>query len=235
LARGRFSQHVRSNLVGYLALFVALGGTAWATNGPLQGRNTVGSADILNGEVKAPDIGNNAVSAPEIKNASSGSDAVDADLLDGFDSDDFAPAADVHVADRVKIDDPTAGDAAGATTPLFTSGSVSLLGECFDNFSIGNDDVATVRVLVTGTGNASLSLIQTNDPPFVANLATFGGGTELVSNGQPNASGTSRVRSAYFILVAPDGQVVSGSVSAEINDNDGGSTSDCAFAATAVG
>src|SRR5687767_14436093 len=111
---GTISAHIRRNVVGYLALFVALGGTAWATNGPLQGRNTVGSADILNGEVKAPDIGPSSVASADIKDAPSGSDAVDADLLDGFDSGDFAPAADVTVADRVKIDDPTPGDLGGA-------------------------------------------------------------------------------------------------------------------------
>ena len=44
--------HLRSNIVGYLALFVALSGTAVA----LPATNTVFSDDIVNGEVKSKDI-----------------------------------------------------------------------------------------------------------------------------------------------------------------------------------
>jgi formylglycine-generating enzyme required for sulfatase activity len=49
---GRISAHIRSNVVNYLALFFALGGTAYA----LDGSNTVFSDDIVDGEVKAEDI-----------------------------------------------------------------------------------------------------------------------------------------------------------------------------------
>ena len=44
--------HLRSNVVGYLALFVALSGTAVA----LPATNTVFSDDIVNGEVQSKDI-----------------------------------------------------------------------------------------------------------------------------------------------------------------------------------
>ena len=44
--------HLRSNVVGYLALFVALSGTAVA----LPATNTVFSDDIVNGQVKSKDI-----------------------------------------------------------------------------------------------------------------------------------------------------------------------------------
>ena len=44
--------HLRSNVVGYLALFVALSGTAVA----LPATNTVFSDDIVNGEVTTRDI-----------------------------------------------------------------------------------------------------------------------------------------------------------------------------------
>ncbi len=43
----QIGMHIRNNLIGYLALFVALGGTAWAA-GPLAGRNTVNSAALIN-------------------------------------------------------------------------------------------------------------------------------------------------------------------------------------------
>ena len=53
---GRLGSHIRNNVVGYVALFVALSGTAVAVDGSLPGQNTVGSADIIDGEVTAADI-----------------------------------------------------------------------------------------------------------------------------------------------------------------------------------
>ena len=38
-----------------------------------------------------------------------------------------------------------------------------------------------------------------------------------------------------LLVIAPDGQAVSVDASAEVNDTDGGATTDCAFGATAVG
>ena len=52
----RISGHIRSNLIGYVALFVALSGTAYAIDGPLPGEDQVGSADIINNEVQSADI-----------------------------------------------------------------------------------------------------------------------------------------------------------------------------------
>ena len=43
----RVRNHLRSNAIGYVALFVALSGTAYAAN-------TISSTDIINGEVKSP-------------------------------------------------------------------------------------------------------------------------------------------------------------------------------------
>jgi len=46
-----------ANVVSTLGLFLVLtGGTAMAVNGSLPGQNTVGSADIINGEVKTTDL-----------------------------------------------------------------------------------------------------------------------------------------------------------------------------------
>src|SRR5687768_17312724 len=46
-------RHIRSHAIAYVALFVALGGTAVA----LPGANTVNSGDIINGQVKPQDAG----------------------------------------------------------------------------------------------------------------------------------------------------------------------------------
>ena len=62
----RIAQHIRSNVFGLIAVFIALGGTALAVDGPLPGQNQVGSEDVINAEVKAADLGNNSVRSPEV-------------------------------------------------------------------------------------------------------------------------------------------------------------------------
>ncbi len=57
--------HLRSNIVGYVSLFVALTmGSAYA----LDGSNTVFSDDIVNGEVKSVDVLNNAIRSEDVRN-----------------------------------------------------------------------------------------------------------------------------------------------------------------------
>jgi hypothetical protein len=62
----RLSDHIRSNVWGIAAMFVALTGTAYAVDGPLAGQNQVGSEDIINGEVKNNDLSANAVATGKI-------------------------------------------------------------------------------------------------------------------------------------------------------------------------
>ena len=77
----RIGNHLRSNMLGLVAIFIALGGTAYAVNGALPGRNTVGSADIINGQVKGHDIHNGAVKGHDIhKGAVRSSDVRNNDL-----------------------------------------------------------------------------------------------------------------------------------------------------------
>ncbi len=63
----RIGNHVRSNVVGYIAIFLfATSGTAIA----LDGSNTVFSDDIVDGQVRSLDIGNNQVRAADVKDES---------------------------------------------------------------------------------------------------------------------------------------------------------------------
>jgi hypothetical protein len=65
----RIRSHIRSNVVGYVALFFALsGGVAFATHPG--GANTINSADIINGEVKNNDLGENSVGSGKIADQS---------------------------------------------------------------------------------------------------------------------------------------------------------------------
>jgi hypothetical protein len=67
---GRISHHIRSNVYGLVAIFIALGGTAYAIDGPLAGQNTVGSSDIINGEVFGADIRANQVASSDVRDDS---------------------------------------------------------------------------------------------------------------------------------------------------------------------
>jgi formylglycine-generating enzyme required for sulfatase activity len=63
--RRRITEHVRTNVVGYVALFFALsGGAAWATHPG--GADTISSADIINNEVDEQDLKDGAVSTDEL-------------------------------------------------------------------------------------------------------------------------------------------------------------------------
>ncbi|MGI9020126.1 MAG: hypothetical protein ACR2G3_05395 [Solirubrobacterales bacterium] len=61
-ARARLSTHIRANVVGYAAVFVALGGTAVAGTA-----NSIVSGDIVNGEVKQQDVGPEAIASNEVE------------------------------------------------------------------------------------------------------------------------------------------------------------------------
>jgi hypothetical protein len=77
-------EHIRHNLVGYIALFLVLGGTAVA----LPGRNKVDSGDIKRNAVRASDIARNAVTPSKIAPRSVDSLRVIDDSLGGADIDE---------------------------------------------------------------------------------------------------------------------------------------------------
>ena len=58
--------HLRSNVVGYVAVFIALSGTAYAVDGPLAGQDQVGSDDIINGEVRENDLHSDSVKSGKV-------------------------------------------------------------------------------------------------------------------------------------------------------------------------
>jgi hypothetical protein len=62
----RIRSHIRHNIIGYVALFFALCGVAYANDGPLAGQNTVGSADIINNEVYNQDLQANSVGTGKV-------------------------------------------------------------------------------------------------------------------------------------------------------------------------
>jgi hypothetical protein len=94
----RFGNHLRGNLVGYVALFVALSGTALA----LPGKGSVKSNDIARGAVKGKALADGAVGKVKIRPGAVGSAAID---------DGSVVAADL--ADSAVIGPKIADDAVG--------------------------------------------------------------------------------------------------------------------------
>lgn len=82
----RASQHIRGNIVGYVALFFALSASAYA----LPGTNTVDSGDIINGQVKSPDIGAGQVGRADLGTDSVNSAKVAANSLTGQDINELS-------------------------------------------------------------------------------------------------------------------------------------------------
>ena len=87
--RGRVSGHIRSNLVGYIALFVALSGTAVAAGiqkGTVTSRairdNSVKGVDIRANTIEAGDIGNGAITGLQIADNTLTGDQIDENTLD---------------------------------------------------------------------------------------------------------------------------------------------------------
>jgi hypothetical protein len=116
----RIRQHIRNNVVGYIALFlVVTGGTAQA----LTGSNTVFTDDIVNKEVKTADLGYGAVIANRLAPNSVRSGRVVDESLTGADiggltgndvAVDSLTGANVDESTLGQV--PQAGDAANANS-----------------------------------------------------------------------------------------------------------------------
>jgi hypothetical protein len=88
--------HIRSNVIGYVALFVALSGVAYAANAVP--KNSVSSSSIKKGAVKGSDVANEALTGTDV-NESTLSEVPVAGMLDGLDSNAFVQDGDTAGGD----------------------------------------------------------------------------------------------------------------------------------------
>ena len=93
---GPLHRHIRSNVVGYVALFVALSGVAYAANNAP--KNSVTSSSIKKGAVKSSDVANEALTGTDVSEATLGQ-VPNAGALDSLDSAAFVQDTDVAGGD----------------------------------------------------------------------------------------------------------------------------------------
>ena len=144
----RIAQHIRSNVYGLIAVFIALGGTALAVDGPLPGQNQVGSEDIINGEVKRDDIAGDAVRTGKVLN----------ETLLGEDI-----AIDAIGASEIQTD--AIGGAELGPDAVRGSNVVpnSLFGSDIADGSVTGDDVATNSLTGADIDETTLTALDGND------------------------------------------------------------------------
>jgi hypothetical protein len=81
----RISQTMRGNILGLIAIFIALGGVAWAATAP---KNSVVSKSIRNGQVKAVDVAADSLGGGQVNEA-----ALDSSVLQRRVTADCDPGA----------------------------------------------------------------------------------------------------------------------------------------------
>ncbi len=136
----RLLSHARHNVIAYLALFIALGGTAMAAKPMLTGGDiqdgTINSADLRDRDsttypgpsISGIDVEANSLTGAEIDESTLGKVA-DSDKLDGKDSADFLGAT-AKAADADKLDgiDSTGLKSDGCPTGYVWDGAI-----CWEN------------------------------------------------------------------------------------------------------
>ncbi|MGI9019210.1 MAG: hypothetical protein ACR2G3_00680 [Solirubrobacterales bacterium] len=123
--------HLRSNVYGLIAIFIAVGGTAYAADGPLPGQNQVGSADIINGEVKPADLDSDAVRTGKVL-------------------DNTLTSADI-------ADDTTAGALTGTDIASETITALDIADDAVGKSEIGTGAVGQDEIASSGVGGAEIA------------------------------------------------------------------------------
>ena len=179
----RIRGHLRSNIYGLIAVFIALGGTAVA----LPGRNTVDSGDIRNAQVKSVDVAQNTLTGGDIKEATLSGFAVAGHTHDSIyaplgHNHDSAYAALAHDHDAAYVNE---GQADGVTQEMVADTERSV------SFQLGSfhrcDTVATAPGyldFVSGGADTApdFSLIDAEGGPVAVVWDDTGGSSDVGSD-----------------------------------------------------
>jgi hypothetical protein len=188
----RTGNFLRSNAVGFLALFVALGGVAWAATAP---RNSVVSKSIRDGQVKSVDVAADAIDGSKVADgALDGQDlnlaevVPGGDLINALDDVDIGPGtvgpaelaseavtpADFGSIPAVRADGPNGTDGTCTGPPSIPGNGdltrIGFSGEEFDTANLhnasclGGDPVTRLTAPIDGLYQVSAGVVWTTNP-----------------------------------------------------------------------
>ena len=160
--------HIRSNIVGYLALFVALGGgTAFAAN-------TVFSEDIVNGQVFTNDISNsNGVRSADVRD--------DTEPDGGLAAVDLAPGS--VAGSEIAADAVDFGELAPDSVRNFEIAAAEVRGSEIAENAVGSGEIVTAgvgsaEIATDGVGSAEVATGAVGSQEIAANAV---GGAEVAT------------------------------------------------------
>jgi hypothetical protein len=183
----RLRNHIRGNVVGYLALFLVLtGGTAQALNGS----NTVFSDDIVNREVKSADLDVKSVRGTHLAPDSIRTGKVVDDSLTGA---DVANLTGADVTDQSLTGDEIAFNSLGNNQiNEFQVGIGGDLGGSLGNAQLGSNVVGANEVGSNSLGGSDIDESSLDTVPSATNAQRVdGAGTRVISFHDPDPPGLS--------------------------------------------
>jgi hypothetical protein len=176
----RIRSHITGNVVGYVALFLALGGSAYAV--ATAPKNSVVSRSIKNGQVKKSDLGNGAVTTKKFATSAVAPNAVfarEADQLGGLDASAYQHRVTGTCPSPQAI---AAIDAAGAVTCASPVSAIS------STPTAGTNDFLTVghglqlAVICHDGGQVKVAFQNVGSSGATLNWL-YGNGTTVYANG----------------------------------------------------
>jgi hypothetical protein len=195
----------------------------------------IGTAEVANSRRKAlkgADIAGNSLGGVDIAESTLGEvpsaeQAGNAQTLDNLDSNAFARAEAAPQVRRLVVADPNPGDEFYGAQLLLRDGPWTLRGRCAENRS-GLDET---EITLSGPSGFSLTGLLTNSG-VIPNSSQFVLDGEIPVAQFDRPTGSFGTGFGTFTAVAPDGEVLSGFGSAEINDTQAGNA--CTFGATTI-
>jgi hypothetical protein len=178
----RLRNHIRGNVVGYFALFLVLtGGTAQALNGS----NTVFSDDIVNRQVKTPDVAPGAISTGRLAPNAVRTGRVADDNLTGADIADLTGA---DVTDRsLTGDDVTVNSLGGDEINESQVGIGGDVGFSVANAQLQSGVVGSPEVATNSLTGSDIDESQLEQVPLAANAQRVDGkSVEVFSMHEPD-------------------------------------------------
>jgi hypothetical protein len=200
----RLLSHLRSNAVGYLALFVALGGTAYAVNLPA---NSVGTKQLKNEAVTTKKVKDDAITTGKVKDGSLQAQDFAAGALPKGPTGATGPSgvtgpsggADTSILWAVV----KAGD--GVKEPELVRGhhalSVTRLGPGGEEVKFDRD-VSECAYVVTEGGGAPLYSAGIGQPQYITVNPKFASDTVLVTTGDKPSGSVEAVDANFHLIVA---------------------------------